>query len=61
MVYPGLAMVGEFGSDDALVSVASVLMLASCHLIISSACRAQFMWLEPVLPIILVDSGLLRV
>jgi hypothetical protein len=40
MVYPGLAMLEQFGSDDAvtLVSVASVFMLASCHLIISIAC-----------------------
>ena len=39
MVYLGLAMVGGFCSDDVvtLVSVASVLMLASCHLIIPSA------------------------
>jgi hypothetical protein len=35
-------------------------MLASCHLIISSACCPQYIWLEPVLPIIPVDSGLLR-
>jgi hypothetical protein len=44
-----------------LVSVASVLMLASCHLIISSAYCLQYIWLDPVLPVILVDSGLLRV
>ena len=44
-----------------LVSVAYVLMLASCHLIISSACCPQYIWLEYVLPIIPVDSGLLRV
>jgi hypothetical protein len=36
--YPGLVVVGELCSDDAnLVSVASVLTLASHHLIISSA------------------------
>jgi hypothetical protein len=44
-----------------LVSIASVLRLASCHLIISSICCPQYIWLEPVLPIIPVDSGLLRV
>jgi hypothetical protein len=44
-----------------LVSVASVLALASWHLIISSACCPQYIWLEPVLSIIPVDSGLLRV
>jgi hypothetical protein len=32
MVYPGLVMVGELSCDNALVSVAYVLMLASCHL-----------------------------
>jgi hypothetical protein len=36
-------------------------MFASCHLIISSICCPQYNWLEPVLPIIPVDSGLLRV
>jgi hypothetical protein len=60
MVNPGLAVVGEFGSDDALLSVASLLMLASCHLSISSTCYPQYIWLEPVLPIIPVDSGLLK-
>jgi hypothetical protein len=32
--YQGLAVVGELGSDDALVSVAYVLVLASHHLVI---------------------------
>lgn len=36
-------------------------MLVSCHLIISSACCPQYIWLEPVLPIIPGDSGLFRV
>jgi hypothetical protein len=36
-------------------------MLAPCHLIISSASCPQYMWLEPLLLIILVDSGLLKV
>jgi hypothetical protein len=36
-------------------------MLASCHLIISSACCPQYIQLEPVLPRIPVYSGLLRV
>jgi hypothetical protein len=36
-------------------------MLASCHLIISSAYSPQYIWLKPVLPIIPVDRGLLRV
>ena len=44
-----------------LRSIASVLTLASCHLIISSASCPQYMCLEPVLPIIPVDSGLLWV
>ena len=65
MVYPGLAMLGELGSDDAsqvnVVSVAYILMLASCHLIISSATYPCYIWLEPVLPVILVVSELLRV
>jgi hypothetical protein len=43
MVYPGLVMVGELGSDDALVSVAYVLMLASRHLNISSATCPQYL------------------
>jgi hypothetical protein len=44
-----------------LVSVAYVLMLASCHLVISTATCPQYIWLEPVLPVILVMSELLRV
>ena len=36
-------MVGELGSDDALVSVAYVLMLASRHLNISSATCPQYL------------------
>jgi hypothetical protein len=44
-----------------LVSVASVLKLVSWHLIISYACCPQYIWLEPVCPIIPVDSELLRV
>jgi hypothetical protein len=44
-----------------LVYVASVLTLASCHLIILSAYCPQYIWLESVLPIIPVDSGPLRV
>jgi hypothetical protein len=44
-----------------LVSVASVLMLASCHLIISSVCCLQYIWLEPDLPVIPIDSGLFGV
>ena len=37
--YPGLSVVGELGSDSAkkkMSSVASVLALAFCHLLISS-------------------------
>jgi hypothetical protein len=41
MVYPGLAMLGVLGSDDTLVSVAYILMLAS-HLIISSATWSRY-------------------
>jgi hypothetical protein len=44
-----------------LVSVAYVLMLASCHLIISSATCSCYIWLEPVLSVILVVSELLSV
>jgi hypothetical protein len=36
-------------------------MFASWHLIISSACCLQYIWLEPVLPVIPVDSWLFRV
>jgi hypothetical protein len=36
-------------------------MLAPCHLFISSACCPQYIWLEPVLPVIPVDSRILRV
>jgi hypothetical protein len=41
--------------------VAYVFMLASCHLIISRATCPHYIWLEPVLPVILVMSELLRV
>jgi hypothetical protein len=44
-----------------LVSVASVLMLASWHLIISTAPCPRYIWLEPVFPVLLVESELLRV
>ena len=43
-----------------LLSVASVITLASCHLIIWSICCPQYIWLEPLLPLVPVDSGLLR-
>jgi hypothetical protein len=36
-------------------------MLASCYLIIWSACCPQYIWLEPVLTVILVQSELRRV
>jgi hypothetical protein len=36
-------------------------MLASWHLIISSASCPGYIWLEPVLPVILVESELLRI
>jgi hypothetical protein len=47
MVYPGLAMVVEFGSDDAkypwfLLLLFLPLPLATCHLIISSAYFPQY-------------------
>jgi hypothetical protein len=35
-------------------------MFASCHMIISSAHCPQYTWLEPVLPVILVNLELLR-
>ena len=44
-----------------LVSVVYVLMLASRHMIISSATCPHYIWVEPVLPVILVVSELLRV
>jgi hypothetical protein len=44
-----------------LVSVASAFTLASCHLIMSSSHCPKYIWLEPVLPVIPVDSELLRV
>jgi hypothetical protein len=44
-----------------MLTVASVLMLAFCHLIILSDCCSLYIWLEPLLFITLVDSGLLRV
>ena len=44
-----------------MVSVASVLMLAFYPLNISSAPRPQYIWLESVLPVIMVESDLLRV
>jgi hypothetical protein len=33
--YPGLGVVRELGSDDDLFSVAYILVVASCHLVIS--------------------------
>jgi hypothetical protein len=44
-----------------LVFVAYDLMLASRHLIISSAVCPHYIWLEPVLSVILVVSELLRI
>ena len=44
-----------------LISVASVFMLPSCHLVISIATCPCYIWLEFVLPVILVMSELLRV
>jgi hypothetical protein len=44
-----------------LVSVAYVLVLASHHVIISSTTCPGYVWLEPVLPVVLVVSELLRV
>ena len=38
-----------------------MLVFASCHLIISSTCCPQYIWLEPILHIIPVSSGFLRV
>jgi hypothetical protein len=43
------------------MSVVYVLVLASCHLIISSVTCPCYIWLEPVLPVILVVSELFRV
>jgi hypothetical protein len=40
--------------------VAYVLTLASCYLTLSSATCPHYIWLEPVLPVILVVSELLR-
>ena len=44
-----------------LISVACLLMLVSCHMVISSATCPHCIWLEPVPPVILVVSELLRV
>ena len=52
IVYAGLSMLGWF--QVTLVYVAYVLMLASHHLIISSATCPCYIWLESVLPVILV-------
>jgi hypothetical protein len=60
MVYPGLALIEEFASVT-LVSFASVFTLAFHHLIISSVPCLLYIWLEPVLPLILVESEFLRV
>ena len=55
MVYSGLAMVGELGYHSTnLGFCASILILASCHLIIC-------IWLETVPPVILVVSEILKV
>jgi hypothetical protein len=43
-----------------LVSIAYILKFAFCHLIISSASYPCYIWLEPVFPVILVVSELLR-
>jgi hypothetical protein len=59
MMSPGLAMVGELGSDDD--AKVFVLMLASHHLIISTATCLSCLWLEPVPSVILVVPELLRV
>jgi hypothetical protein len=53
--------IGFWWCQLTLVSIAYVHMLASCHLIISSATCPHHIWLEPVLPVILVVSELLRV
>jgi hypothetical protein len=44
-----------------LVFVAYVFILATCHLFISSITCPCCLWLDPVLPVILVVSELLRV
>ena len=44
-----------------VLSVAYVFMLASHHLVISTATCPHYIWLDPVLPLILVVSELLRV
>jgi hypothetical protein len=62
MVYLGLAMVRKLGSHDACLGFCCLcFMLAFPHLIISSATCSHSIWLEPVLPVILVVSKLLRV
>jgi hypothetical protein len=59
IVYAGLSMLGWF--QVTLVYVAYVLMLASRHLVITSATCPHYIRLEPVLPLILVASELFRV
>ena len=63
MVYLGLAggRIGFWWCHVTLVSVASVLALASCHLIISSVPCPCYIWLEPLFPVIQVEWELLRV
>jgi hypothetical protein len=53
--------IGFWWYQVTLVSAAYVLILASLHLIICSAPCSHYIWLEPVLPVILSVSELLRV
>jgi hypothetical protein len=53
--------IGFWWCQVTLVSVVFVLMFASCRLIISTFTCPQYIWLEPVLPIALVELEHLRV
>jgi hypothetical protein len=53
--------VGFWWCQVTVVSLASVLMFASCHQIFSSAPCPRYIWLEPVTSIIPVESEILRV
>ena len=56
--YPGLAVVGVLGSDDAEWSwfVSKILRFAFHHLVISGVRCSSCLWLELVPPVILLAS-----
>ena len=53
--YPGLAVMGVLGSDDAELSwflLVRFLCLPFCHLVISDVRCSSYLWLELVPPVI---------